>query len=204
MKIVYTAIIGPYDKLIEQPRQYGWRYICLTDQPFTSNTWEIHHIKPSPKIFRSIKIQPYVYLPPHETSIWIDGNLLIDCDLDKLVDDNNYYLMQHPERVEVLLEFNACKRLKKDHSAIIDAQKWRYYKEGFFDSAEAKKLVATGVIVRKHNDANIAFGEHWANEVMKGSLRDQLSFNFSAWRTGHNYTTFPFLQGFKRFNHVKH
>jgi hypothetical protein len=47
------------------------------------------------------------------------------------------------------------------------------------------------VILRRHTDAIRHLNEAWWNEIVRGSRRDQLSFNYVAWKLGLRYATFP-------------
>ena len=53
-------------------------------------------------------------------------------------------------------------------------------------------MVATGVMIRKHTIEVKLFCRSWWNEVFEHSKRDQLSFNFVAWRDNFEYSTIPF------------
>ena len=47
------------------------------------------------------------------------------------------------------------------------------------------------MILRRHTDAIRRLNEAWWNEIVRGSRRDQLSFNYVAWKLGLSYATFP-------------
>ena len=41
-KVIYTAIIGGYDELIEPSfKPKGWDFICFSDRPLKSKTWKV-------------------------------------------------------------------------------------------------------------------------------------------------------------------
>ncbi len=49
-------------------------------------------------------------------------------------------------------------------------------------------LISGGILLRNHHSSKIKETmEHWWNEVKNGSRRDQLSFNYVAWKTGLDY-----------------
>jgi len=61
---VYTALIGNYEKLNEQPvaRQSGIPFICLTDDPkLSSETWRIVQVSP---LFRADPVRSQRLLKP--------------------------------------------------------------------------------------------------------------------------------------------
>jgi hypothetical protein len=71
--------------------------------------------------------------------------------------------------------------LGRDAAAAICAQVVRYAQLGFPSRAG---LAATGVVLRRHTAAVAALNDDWWAEVAAGSCRDQLSFDYVAWRRG--------------------
>lgn len=48
-RVVYTVLIGEYEKLNEQPlsKASAIPFVCLTDHPgLTSQTWQVQQVKP--------------------------------------------------------------------------------------------------------------------------------------------------------------
>ena len=195
----YTCIFGGYDVLqpIAQPGE-GIDYICFTnDLKKTVPGWKL---RPIPKDLanlspikqqRLIKILPNKYLKEYDISIWVDGNIAVIGDLRKTFlskyDLNMYpvYMRKHPTRDCIYEEQKAVVRLKRDTEANTKRQIETYRAEGF----PAKfGLVESNVILRRHNDQRCAaLMYRWAVQVVKGSHRDQLSFNYAVWRTGIKY-----------------
>lgn len=191
MKIVYTCITGNYDILTHINKQAGWRYLCFTDNPnLRSEVWEIIHIKFVPKIYRKIKLMPHLFLPKHDVSIWVDGNIELLWNLDTLAQRGTFTTMAHPDRNNIYSEAQACIKLKKDKPDVINAQMATYRKDGYNGTG----LIGSGVIVRHNTPENKAFGEAWWKEVEKWSVRDQLSFNYVADKLKLRYTTIEFLE----------
>lgn len=197
-RIIYTSIFGGYDTLQPIKVPDGWKALCFTDSDIVAKGWEIVHTKAEPKIFRKIKTCPHLYLPEHELSIWCDGNIIPQMPLNHLVNGKSgYWLMMHPHRQCIYTEGQRCKELRKDDDATIDAQMARYRKEKY---PEKNGLVATGVLIRTSGYEK--FSEDWYSEIEKGSVRDQLSFNYVAHKHRLHFKLFPFLQGFKRLVHT--
>lgn len=196
VKIRYTAILGDYDKLIERPVEKGWRQICFTDQDIKSDTWEIVKIKNTQdnKLCRKIKLLPHKFLPDHSVSVWMDGNITPEVDLDTLIEGKNFCAMKHDHRNNIYDEANACFELKKGLETIITKQIEEYGKD-------IKGLVATGVLIRKNTEENRKFGEKWWKEVEKHSRRDQLSFPYVAKKLKFDYEVIDWLGGVKKVNH---
>lgn len=192
--ILYTCITGQYDQLHEFDTPF--RKICFTDRPIFSRGWEIQLVVPRSKIFREVKIMPHKFLPEHDRSVWIDGHLQPQ-DLT-VVERSGYTLMKHAVRNCIYQESQECLRLGKDNPKTIGEQMSRYLLEGY---PENNGLCATGVIIRDNNPDYYPFAEMWWNEVKTGSVRDQLSFNYCAWKTGLKFETFPYLLGIKKWKH---
>lgn len=155
-------------------------------------------VDPEPKIFRKVKILPHLFLPEHDKSVWIDGHLVPN-DLS-LFDKSGYWLMKHPTRNCIYQEAQECITLRKDNPRTINEQVNRYRMEGY---PVNNGLSATGVLIRDNTEGNRVFGEFWWHQVRTGSVRDQLSFNYSAWKTGLQFDQFPFLQDIKKWKHQK-
>lgn len=64
----------------------------------------------------------------------------------------------------------------------------RYRAEGLPEDAG---LIEAPVILRRHTDAIRRLNESWWGEIVRASRRDQLSFNYVAWKLGLRYGTFP-------------
>ncbi len=210
MKIaIYTCIFGNYDQLIPQPVEQGVDYICFTDQNFTSSVWQIKQVPPAfPKDFsrsnRYYKINPHLCLPEYDASIYIDGNVLVIHPIKHLLDcvfsKSNMAVFAHTPPVE-----NPSNCIYKEYDRIVDfgqnENKW-------FDSNESldrhvkflraeqypeqNGLGAGAVLIRKHNQPDVIGTMNvWWNMVKEYSKRDQLSFNYSAWKTNFNFTYIP-------------
>lgn len=209
-KVVYTAITNGYDKINEPTFiSKGWDYVLLSDKHLESENWEVVKIRKgaSQKSHRRNKIfNPYIF-SNYEESLYIDGNIIIDCEIDSLYKEwrnHDMVVMEHPERDCLYDEAQRCIELNKDKSDIILSQVSRYRKKYY---PENNGLVATGILYRKHTRAIKLFSETWKKEVIKGSHRDQLSFNYSAHVANVDYKTVPYKylleSKFKKITHTK-
>jgi hypothetical protein len=71
-------------------------------------------------------------------------------------------------------------RYCKDKKQNLDTQEKLYKEEGF---PENYGMLQSNILVRYHNDPGcIKLMEAWSEEVMNGSHRDQLSFNYASWK----------------------
>lgn len=194
-RVVYTCITGGYEKIVDPSFvQPDFDYICFTDQKdVSSKVWFIYPIPDELRRFSSVKQQrlvkilTHLYLPQYEESIYIDGSIDI---LDNLNDflfqycssNKSVFIRKHPMRDCIYDEAKACVKLKKDTSSNIDPQMNRYEAENF---PPHFGLVENSIIYRRHNDPYcVRLMEKWAGEIIKGSHRDQLSFNYCLWKVG--------------------
>lgn len=191
-KVVYTCITGNYEPL-DDPFfiSEGFDYVCFTDSKIKSDMWEVRPIPDELKSLtpvkkqRCIKVNPHKYLKEYDLSIWVDGSVKLTADLNKFLtekcsEDASIFIPNHPSRKCIYQEMIACERQKKDTHANIEPQRIRYREERF---PENYGLVQSNIIIRKHNEPDcIRLMETWWEEIRKGSHRDQLSFNYAAWK----------------------
>ena len=210
MKIaVYTAIFGPYDGLLPQPKLKGVDYICFTDQDFKSKTWQIVKKEPpiqgdSTRSARFHKINPHLFLADYDVSIWMDGNMLIIGDIHQLIQERlneqiPMLVFDHNQsddaRNTVKEEYENLVNMVNEGTKNVSLEKMqqqveRYAEEGFQDD---QGLVFSAVLLRLHNNEQVKKAmQAWWQEVKNFSNRDQLSFNFSAWKT---QLPFAYLEG---------
>jgi hypothetical protein len=206
MKIaVYTCTTGGYDRLEEIDNPYDHvACICFTDnRAFTSHTWQVRYIddlgpenRDKIKTARHYKILAHRYLSDYDASVWIDGNMFdvhldnIVKDCEALLDDTvDMYITDHCGRNDVYEELQACIKLSKDDPEIMRTQVEEYRAQGL---PPQSGLVETTMIFRDHRSETLkAFCEQWWDEVRDKSIRDQLSFNYVAWKRGFTaYRTF--------------
>ena len=88
----------------------------------------------------------------------------------------------HPGRKCIYDEAKTVLRMKKDTKEHVLPQIERYRTESF---PEKFGLHETGIVLRRHMDEGVMrLGNMWAKEIMDGSHRDQLSFDYCVWKTG--------------------
>jgi hypothetical protein len=203
---VYTAIFGNYDGLIPQPKIPGVEYHCFTDAPKRARGWNVHIIDPptndSTRSARRVKILPHDYLPDFEQSIWIDGNYRIVGDLRKVMRDqlskNNMAVYDHNttlddrrncvyDEYEAIMHMGKARGSYKDDPSIMEQQITRYRQEGY---PAGNGLIFSAVLLRNHLAEDvIRTMKTWWHELETGSRRDQLSFNYSAWKEKFSFST---------------
>lgn len=197
--VVYTAIFGGYDGLLPQTRKKGVDYVCFTDRPLKSKSWKIVQTEPSfqdpVRCARMFKVNPHKFLPEYERSIWIDGNYLVRGRLvswaQELLDQKPVWVFDHNQcpadkRNCVYLEHQAIVEMfkesghKKDDLVVMEQQMRKYKQAGY---PEDNGLIFSAVVLREHHHPEvIKTMELWWEEIKNGSRRDQLSFNYAAWK----------------------
>jgi FkbM family methyltransferase len=183
--VIYTAIAGDYCRLLPPAALMpGARYICFSDMP--RQTYDIWTIRPLPRQFaesprwsaRWCKLHPHELFPDAETAVWMDGNIIINGDMEQyirtaLAGDSPVGMIRHPHRDCVYEEVAACLELNKDQEDRLLEQKRRYASRGLPPHGG---LYETGVIINnlKH-PALPALYDLWWQELSTGSFRDQVS-----------------------------
>ena len=152
----------------------------------------------------------------YEVSIWVDGNVDIKGNMSELIknvliDDCSIYVPKHPQRGCLYDEVRPVISMKKDTAENVNPQIERYKKEGF---PKGYGLLQSNILIRKHNNGDcIRLMEAWSNEVMNGSHRDQLSFNYCSWKNPDikvkyldkgicNSSWFKWYMNHKRIRHI--
>ncbi len=188
--LIYTAIAGSYDTL-RDPLVVNdrCRYICFTDDlSIKSEIWEVRPLdiinNDMVRSAKRLKVLPHEYFNEYSWSIWVDGKFQIKRDLVELIQKNtlysNFLSFMHYKRSRVFDEAKTCIDLGFDDADIINKQIEAYKNDGFLDDNE---LIEGGVLFRKHNERNvIMLMERWWKEINNHSRRDQISFNYCAWK----------------------
>jgi len=213
-KIIYTALFGERGRL-HDPKVVpkGWDFICFTDRDdLQSSIWDIRvvgpHYEDSTRNARMYKVLPHRFLAEYNISIWHDANISIKKNPNKLMQDflkdHNFATFDHrynQDSMECVYEESAnLLRLedigrRKDDPELIKRQVQKYREERY---PEKNGLAVTQVLLRRHNEPDVVETmEKWWSEIEENSKRDQMSFNYAAWKTG---LRFAYLPGDSRKN----
>ena len=181
---------GDYELLNEQPVRpsSNLRFICLTDNPsLTSETWEIHPIRPlfpndSVRSQRDVKIRPHRYLPNARASLYMDNSVLLTEVPERVIEayaaGTDFAIPRHSFRDSVLAEFLEVERLGYDDPARIREQLEHYTLAN--PPVLEERPFWSGVLLRDHeSERGLAAMDAWAAHVHRYSRRDQLSANFA-------------------------
>lgn len=197
--VVYTAIFGDYDNLIElNTKHSGCDYICFTDQKnITSETWEIIFVNSksfsSNLMNRRYKLLPHLFLKKYTKSLYVDGNIAIIQNpliiFEKYELGNNILMPKHFLRDCIYQEGLECmiSRLTTIKKTLNQLKK--YQKLNF---PQNYGLGENNVLLREHNNKEvIKLMDEWWEEISTETARDQLSLGFLIWKNNlkFNYLT---------------
>lgn len=201
--VIYTCITRGYDSLKLISRELlrpNIDFCCFTDNLNCryNNNWKIFPIPDFAKNLSPVKSQRLIKILPHrcfptneyDASLWIDANIVIKKDLTNFFEQHDLsisplFVNRHPIRTCVYEEEKAILRFKKDIKENTTPQINRYRAENY---PKNNGLAETNVLYRNHNDVNCQIMSNtWAAELLQGSHRDQLSFDYACWKTGFKY-----------------
>lgn len=215
--VVYSCVTGNYDKIgntlgnsfnVPEPNV---RYVVFSDIQ-TSGTgkfvtsqgveWEVRplawkHPFCKRRTARWHKLHPNIVTKNQDISIWIDASQRIKArtlvaDLLKVTagkyPQEDIFSFKHPQRSCIYQELQACLDLKKDNPVLMKNQIALYRSEGY---PTFNGLVETACVVRRDTDRVFKFNQYWWRMLDEYSLRDQLSFNYVAWKLNATYGHIP-------------
>ena len=204
--IVYTAIFGDIkDKLrIRAKQSTDVAFFSFIDKNrlkkykfFNLTKWQVHeplfNNENVRRQARAHKVLAHRVFKNCRYSLWIDGCLkLVYKDVNGIIEKHlknaDICVFKHRVRNCIYDEVKACIEQNKDDRNIMINQVKRYLEEGY---PANNGLGETTALLRRHNKATTEFNEMWWEEIKNGSYRDQLSFNYTAWKLGINYEVFP-------------
>jgi len=209
-KVVYTAIFGDKDELQTIAKSANCDYVLFTDNPkLRSNDFEIvlcpTRYQDPTRNARFYKILSHVIFPEYEYSLWIDGSIAINTiSIENLFDQylENHDIAQHSHfaRQCIYDEAVVCCRLNKDDPLVIRKQMLNYRTQGY---PAGNGLTETTIIFRRHTPEIAKLNEDWWQEIASYSRRDQLSFNYAAWKNNIDYFIIDGAAGLNKMNGFK-
>ena len=138
------------------------------------------------------KLHPHKLFPDFKYSIWIDGNVTVVGNVNKLITENIikggnlWAVFPHRSRTCIFEEAAVCARLNKDDPQLMFRQVAHYLVNKKYPRNNG--LTENTIIIRAHNNQDvIELNELWWQEILTWSKRDQLSFNYCCWQLGFNY-----------------
>ncbi len=182
--VVYTALFGAHEKLLEQgvARSSSARFICFTDdESLTSSNWEVVRVEPlfpadPRRSQRDIKIRGHELLHGADVWVYIDNTVRLKAPPEKVVDewlgDADWGAINQPQET-LWEEFEKNRELSKDVESRLNEQ-LSDYSTHHRDALDSKP-VWNGFFVRRNNDKVASFAELWFAHVCRYAARDQLS-----------------------------
>lgn len=193
--VVYTALFGDYDNLLEPRGRYaGCDFVCFTDQEsLKSKEWTLIAVEnPGNKniaLNRKYKMLPHRYLDGYEQSIYVDANILITGNprvlADKYLQKCDLVVPRHQARDCLYDEGREC--IATMRSPLLETvRQMRYYSgQGY---PRHFGLGDNSVILRNHkNPMVIKIMDDWWREFSTKTKRDQLSLGYALWKNGRNF-----------------
>ena len=196
--VIYTAAFGKNYGFIPQKKIKGVDFFCFTDDiKKVVAPWKPIEVKfeGDNNVLRNRhpKLLPHLYFSNYEISIYIDSNFLIVGDIYELLKSLNGFKMATFDHAQsddsrdcIYKEYEAILALMKQTGQAKDNPKVMSDQIVGFELDNYPKengLIKGGVLVRKHNDVEvIKVMEDWWKIVSTQSKRDQLSFNYVAWK----------------------
>lgn len=192
--IVYTALFGPYDNLVDPEGDVeGCDFVCFTDQKeLTSQVWEVRVVSDcdlAPNLMnRKYKMLPHLFFSEYRSSLYVDANVVIlknPYELkEKYLSNENFVLPRHFSRACIYEEAFVLLRSGRVDKLKVIAQMASYLRRGYRCQ---NKMGENNILLRNHNEL-VDFMAMWWGEFVERSKRDQLSLSFVAWRGGFRYT----------------
>ena len=196
--VVVSCITAGTDNVVEDQNTEGADFVMFTDNPnIISKTWHIETLKPDLLIdprrqSRMMKWLLHKFFADYEYSLWLDGNVRVLTPVGKLINMflryQNIAVFKHKDRNCVYKEADDCINKQLDDPALIKRQMDRYRAEGFPSDNGLSELPA---ILRRHTPEIERFNEAVWSEYSTQSRRDQLCFDYIAWKLRMQISRFP-------------
>ncbi len=188
--VVYTAIFGDYDDLIDPKEKFdGCDFICFTDQTtIKSDIWDVIFVKECdflPNMMnRKYKILPHLFLSNYDQSLYVDANIIFlknPLDLiNQYLGNYDFILPKHFSRNCLYDEAKECVISGKSNFLKTTNQIEFYRYKGF---PKNFGLGENNFLFRKHNSENIIkIMNEWWQELLTHTQRDQLSLSYIIWK----------------------
>jgi SAM-dependent methyltransferase len=198
--VVYTVLTGVHEALANPfpSNATGFERICFTDDPeLSSDDWTVVLLD-SPALdaareSRRPKLLAHKYLSDFDWSLYVDGTVRfkvtpVDIQREYGTRQAPFVCFRHPWRDCIFDEGEEVIRFGMDSERRVREQLDYYRSNGFMPHAG---LVAGGVLLRRHRDPDVVrLCEEWFDHILRFSKRDQLSFNYVAWRQRFSYSHF--------------
>ena len=194
---VYTCITGNYDKIKELDfKEEGIDYYFFTNNKnLTSKTWKVIYIEneglDNIRLARKIKVMGNEILKKYDVTVWLDGASYIRKSIIQFLQDycdlEHYSLIgfKHNFRDCIYDEALECIKVKKDSEETVKKQMDKYCHLKY---PKHYGLIESTILIRNFNDEQLnKVMNDWFLEICNHSYRDQLSFNYVAWKNNFKF-----------------
>lgn len=193
--LVYTALMGDYEKLSEQPiiGASSARFVCYTDNPdLRSDEWEVLYRRPSmawdpTRAARKIKILGTKETRSARSSLWIDNRVILLRPPEEFVptwlDGCDVALPLHSYRETVEDEFAAV--LSEGFDVPSRVREQLHHLRRSDPHVLTERPYWTALLARQWSADVEEAMQVWNDLVHAHSRRDQLSVNFALRPLGH-------------------
>lgn len=187
---VFTARIGSSCDDLRDPAYVapGARYYCASDRPVTSAVWQrIEVAAPEDPVTaaRDIKISPPRELAWADYHLWIDARYRLEVTPEifaPLLMSADILVFGHPFCPTLRDEAEEIRKRDLAPESALNRQLAEYRAAGF---PMVSPHSSTGFLVRRNDPRTAGFNQVWSEQLRKhGHPRDQMSFDFAAWRSG--------------------
>lgn len=186
--VVYTALFGDYDDLIDPPERFeGCDFVCFTDQKhLKSDIWEIRLVEecdlPSNMMNRRYKILPHLFISEYDNSLYVDTNIAILRNpkvlSDEYMGEFDFVAPKHFARDRIYDEAYVLIRTGRVNIKKLYMQTYKYLKSGYRCQ---NSMAENNILFRAHNKLTV-LSEYWWDVFYSGVSRDQLSLAYVAWK----------------------
>lgn len=196
--IVYTAIFGNYDNLIELDDHLSFDnvdYYCFTDNmDIKSKTWKLIYINNDNNCpilkNRQVKILGNDIVRKYQYNIYVDANIAFLKDPELLVEkylkcDDVLFLPKHPKRNCLYKEAVECivwgKCTYSQGVNVIGKMRKNNFPKHF-------GLAENNIILRRNDErTNVIMNRWWDDYKNNPTKRDQLSLGYVIWKSGEKF-----------------
>lgn len=190
-RVVYTCMFGSSEHFNDHHYDADdVEFICFTDDPhLTSSFWTMRLVPlgllDPARRSKQIKALPHKFLPDHDLSLYIDNTVRLKLAPSHIFNrylgpsDASLLCFKHAERDCVYDEAEVIIDLAYDDPDLVRRQMAIYRAMNY---PERHGLVTSSFLLRRHHDAALRrVMESWHEQVLRHSMRDQLSLNPVMW-----------------------
>lgn len=188
-RVVYTALFGSYEALVEQPIASAVPsidFVCFSDVPRDSASWRVVVVElpvrsDAFRSARSIKILGHEALREYDEWLWIDNRVVLRASPENVFDSwltgFDLAIPLHDHRSSVADEYQAVLRAGFDSPYRVREELAVLRRD--LPSVLAERPLWTGLMARRPSESVDNWAATWMDMVLLYSRRDQLSVNYA-------------------------